>query len=211
MKTNKKSNQTASSSGKIAGAGVFTAVAASLCCITPVLALISGASGAATAFSWMEPFRPYLIGITVLVLGFAWYQKLKPRKAEEIQCACEEDEKPSFLQSKRFLAVVTVFAAMMVAFPYYSSIFYPDNKKEIIVVSASDIQTLDLKIEGMTCEACDSHVAHAAREVNGVTEAEAHHENGTAMVRFDKTKTSEDEIISSINATGYKVVDEHIK
>ena len=75
---NKKNN-------RLVGAGVLSAVAASLCCITPVLALISGASGVASTFSWMEPARPYLIGITVLVLGFAWYQKLKPRTAKEIQ------------------------------------------------------------------------------------------------------------------------------
>jgi mercuric ion transport protein len=106
-----------SESGKLAGAGVLSAIAASLCCITPVLAILSGASGAASAFSWMDPFRPYLFGITVLVLGFAWYQKLKPKTAEEIQCACEEDEKPSFWQSKMFLGIVTGFAVLMLAFP----------------------------------------------------------------------------------------------
>src|SRR5690625_7732599 len=79
---NKKNN-------RLVGAGVLSAVAASLCCITPVLALISGASGVASTFSWMEPARPYLIGITVLVLGFAWYQKLKPR-TEIGRASCRE-------------------------------------------------------------------------------------------------------------------------
>ncbi|MGC8802221.1 MAG: hypothetical protein ACP5PS_00380, partial [Bacteroidales bacterium] len=68
----------------------------------PVLALISGAGGIASLFSWLEPARPYLIVTTLLVLGFAWYQKLKPRTDEEIQCACEEDEKPPFMQTKVF-------------------------------------------------------------------------------------------------------------
>merc|ERR1711916_381589 len=66
-------------------------------------ALISGASGVASTFSWMEPARPYLIGITVLVLGFAWYQKLKPRTAEEIQCDCEEDEKKTLYADQNIL------------------------------------------------------------------------------------------------------------
>ena len=93
------------SNKKLAGAGLVTAIAASLCCITPVLALIAGTSGIASTFSWLEPFRPYLIGLTVLVLGFAWYQKLKPQLQEEIECACEDDDlpagkagKPSFWQ-----------------------------------------------------------------------------------------------------------------
>jgi len=41
---------------------------------------IAGTSGLASTFSWLEPFRPYFIGLTILVLGFAWYQKLKPKK-----------------------------------------------------------------------------------------------------------------------------------
>ena len=68
------------SENKLIGAGLLTAIAASLCCITPVLALIAGTSGIASTFSWIEPFRPYLIGLTILVLGFAWYQKLETSK-----------------------------------------------------------------------------------------------------------------------------------
>lgn len=195
-----------STSTKLAGAGILTAVAASLCCITPVLALISGAAGAASAFSWLEPFRPYLIGITVAVLGFAWYQKLRPRSAEEIECACEEDEKISFWQSKLFLGIVTVFAVLMMAFPYYGSIFYPDNKKEVVVVQQNDIQTLHLNVQGLTCSVCDDHVESAVYKVPGVINAKADFHTGTAVVKFDKSKTSTDEIIKSINATSYKVV-----
>jgi copper chaperone CopZ len=188
------------------GTGVLTAIAASLCCITPVLAVVAGSSGIASSFSWMEPARPYLIGFTVLVLGFAWYQKLKPRTAEEIECDCEEDEKPSFWQSRKFLGIVTVFAALMLTFPYYSSIFFPDNSKEVVVVNQFDIQTVELDVEGMTCEACDNHVAYAVQEVDGVLEAKADHKTGKAEVKFDKTKTNMEEIIESIDATSYQVV-----
>lgn len=196
-------------SGKtLIGTGIITAIAASLCCITPVIALLAGSSGIASTFSWMEPARPYLIGFTILVLGFAWYQKLKPRTTEEIECACDEDEKRSFWQSGKFLFIVTIFAALMLSFPYYSSVFYPDNSKEIMIVNQMDIQTIQLDVEGMTCEACDSHVAYAVREVDGVLEAKADHKTGKAEVKFDKTKTSREEIIKSIDATSYKVVNE---
>ena len=48
---------------------------------------------------------PYLIGFTILVIDFAWYQKLKPKPADEIQCDCQEDNKVSFWQSKKILGV----------------------------------------------------------------------------------------------------------
>ncbi len=200
MKT-KKSN-----AAKLAGAGIFTAIAASLCCITPVLVLISGATGTASAFSWLEPFRPYLIGITVVVLSFAWYLKLKPRTAEEIECACEEDKKSSFSQSKIFLGIVTVFAVLMMAFPYYGSVFSPDPKKEVAIVQQNDIQTLHLDVRGMTCSACDNNVENAAYQAGGVIDAKADYRTGKAVVKFDKSKTSADKIIKSIDATSYKVI-----
>ncbi|SFW32808.1 Copper chaperone CopZ [Sinomicrobium oceani] len=190
---------------KLIGAGLLAAITASLCCITPVLALIAGTSGIASTFSWLEPFRPYLIGLTILVLGFAWYQKLKPQK--EIDCECETDEKPKFIQSKKFLGIVTVFAIIMLAFPYYSSIFYPNIEMQIIVVDKSDIKTMEFKISGMTCASCEEHVNHEVNKLNGIVNSKASYENGNAIIEFDKTKTNEKEIENAINATGYKVTD----
>ena len=193
------------SDNKLIGAGLLTAITASLCCITPVLALIAGTSGIASTFSWIEPFRLYLIGLTLLVLGFAWYQKLKPRK--EIDCECETDEKPKFIQSKKFLGIVTAFAIIMLAFPYYSEIFYPKMEKQIMIVDKSDISTTEFKISGMTCASCEEHVNHEVNKLNGILDSKASYENGNAVIEIDLTKTNENEIEKTINSTGYKVTD----
>ncbi len=204
---NKKNNKTTEETDRLVGAGVFSAVAASLCCITPVLALISGTSGVATTFSWMEPARPYLIGITVLVLGFAWYQQLKPRTAEEIQCDCDEDGKKPFMQTKTFLGIVTVFAALMLAFPNYAHIFYPSHdKKEVVIVNASDIQAVTFEVNGMTCNGCASHVENDVNKLPGIVKVDAIYEEATAIVEFDQTKVNLTQIEEAINGTGYKVV-----
>lgn len=187
------------------GAGLLTAITASLCCITPVLALIAGTSGIASTFSWIEPFRPYLIGLTFLVLGFAWYQKLKPKK--EIDCDCETEEKPKFIQSKKFLGIVTVFAIVMLAFPYYSGVFYPNTEKQIIVVDKSNVEKTEFKISGMTCASCEDHLNHEVNKLSGIVNIIASYENGNAIIEFDKTKTNEAEIERAINSTGYEVTD----
>jgi len=200
-------------SKSLIGTGVFAAVTASLCCITPVLALLAGVSGMASAFSWMEPVRPYLIGVTVLVLGFAWYQKLRPRTDEEIRCACEpaysaggEDEKPKFWQTKTFLGIVTVFAALMLAFPHYAYVFYPShNNKEVVIVNASDIQTTTFNIDGMTCNGCAAHVENEVGKLPGIISVDASYREAMAKVKFDGSKVSRDQIEEAINSTGYKV------
>jgi mercuric ion transport protein len=193
------------SENKLIGAGLLTAITASLCCITPVLALIAGTSGIASTFSWIEPFRLYLIVMTILVLAFAWYQKLKPQK--EIDCECETTKKPKFIQSKKFLGIVTVFSIVMLAFPYYSKIFYPNTEKQIIVVDKSDLKKTEFKISGMTCASCEEHVNHEVNKLNGIVNSKASYENGNAIIEFDKSETNETEIEKAINSTGYKVTD----
>ncbi len=193
------------SSSKSAGAGLLVAITASLCCITPVLALISGTSGIAASFSWMEPFRPYLIGLTVLVLAFAWYQNLKPKK-NEIDCDCDEEGKEPFTQSKLFLGIVTVFAVVMLVFPHYSYIFYPDVQKDNMAVSQSPIYEISLAIDGMTCTSCEEHIDHAAMEVPGVLTAQSDFNTGEAIIKYDESTSSRQEVIDAINATGYKVI-----
>ncbi len=192
---------------KWVGAGLLAAITASLCCITPVLAVLSGVSGVAASFSWMEPARPFLITLTIGMLGFAWFKKLKPRNAEEIECACEEDEQPSFWQSKMFLGLVTIFAAGMLAFPSYSGIFFPENNaSKTIIVMENDIVEAILKVEGMTCTGCEHSVNYALTSSEGVIEASSSYETGTAFVKFDKSKISIAELAAAVeNETGYKV------
>ena len=188
---------------KLIGTGLLTAITASLCCITPVLALIAGTSGIASTFSWVEPFRPYLIGLTILILGFAWYQKLKPIK--EIDCECDTDKKPKFIQSKTFLGIVTVFAIVMLAFASYSGIFYPNTEKQITVVDESNLITTEFKIIGMTCASCEKLVNHKVNKLNGIVKSKASYENGNAIVEFDRTTTNEAEIEKAINSAGYRI------
>lgn len=190
------------SENKLLGAGLLTAFASSLCCITPVLALVAGTSGLASTFSWLEPARSYFIGLTVLVLGFTWYQKLKSKK---IDCNCETGEKPKFAQSKMFLGIVTVFAGLMLAFPMYAHIFYPKTEKHVVVIGKSNIRTVEFAISGMTCAGCEEHVNNDVNKLSGIIQATASYENGNAIIAFDNSKTSTAEIEKAINSTGYSV------
>lgn len=188
---------------RVISVGLFTAIAASLCCITPVLALIAGSSGIVSTFSLIEPFRPFLIGFSILLLGFAWYQKLKPQKTDE--CGCETNTKPKFIHSKSFLGLITIFAAVMIAFPYYSGMFYPKNEKEIIIVDKATIREVEVKIKGMTCAACEEHVKHEVDKLAGIISAEISYANRNAIIKFDTSKTNAKAIEEAVKATGYKV------
>jgi copper chaperone CopZ len=184
------------------GLAILTAITASLCCITPVLAIIAGIGGTASAFSWLEPFRPYLIGITVGILAFAWYQKL--RKSKSMNCDCVGEKKP-FLQTKKFLGIVTFFAGILLAFPNFSYILYPNNQTKVLQVNQKNLESAKFNIIGMTCKGCEVHITHAVNKLDGIQSVKASYQKGQAIVQFDNTKTNKDEIAHAINVTGYKV------
>ena len=187
----------------LTGTSLLTAISASLCCITPVLALISGSSGLASSFSWLEPARPYLLGTTAIVLAFAWFQKLKSIPVDD--CGCEVETKPPFMQTKTFLGIVTVFAIVMMAFPYYSGIFYGNSNsgKEVIIVQSDNVAESTFEIEGMTCQGCEEHIKHAINQLEGVIEVNSSYDNGNAIVKYDKSIVTIQNIQSAIDSTSY--------
>lgn len=194
------------SSGTFTSAGLVSAFAASLCCIAPVIALLAGSGSIAANFSWIEPARPYLIGLSIAVLAFAWYLKLKPAKSNETDCNCDTPKKASFIQSKTFLAIVTAFAILMMTFPLYAKVFYPNPKTQSTIVAVADNkQQVKFTIEGMTCESCEEHVNKKLSEVPGVLSYTTSYASQYSLVSFDKLKVDVKSIEEAINKTGYKV------
>ncbi len=197
-------------------AGLLAAIAASLCCITPVLAVLGGLSGIASTFSWLDPLRPYLIGFTSIVLGYAFYNAYKPKMEDDVECACEpahpaggDDESPAkknFLNSKAFLWIVTGVSILMFTFPSYSHIFFPDTNKNIVVVNENNIVDVKLYIQGMTCTGCEESVEYTLRNQGGVLSAVSSYETGIANVKYDRSEVKPEQLAQAIeDKVGYKV------
>lgn len=191
----------------VTGVGIFAAIAASLCCITPVLALLAGASGAASSLSWLEPARPYLIGLAIAALGFAWYKSLSNKR----NAACGPDgtckvKKKSFLASITFLVIITIAAIALIAFPYYANIFYPKPQTQnVAVIESNNIQSASLTIKGMSCKACETEVNNELHKVPGVIDAQTFYNKRKSIVKYDKSKATVEQLKNAVAQAGYKV------
>ena len=193
------------SSGTVIGTSLLSAIAASLCCITPVIALLAGSSSIAANFSWLEPARPYLIGLSIAVLAFAWYQQLKPSKNNIVNCDCETQKAP-FLQSKLFLGIVTIFSLIMITFPLYARVFYPNPDSKVAVGSISKLEKqATFTIKGMSCQSCEAEINNELSKVSGVMAYTTSYAKGISLVTYDASKVSEAMIAKAINTTGYTV------
>ncbi len=208
---NSKSNKKKGTGKGVATTGIFAALAASSCCIPPVIAAVAGIGGISSSLSWMEPLRPWLIGLAVIAIGYAWYAHFKPATADD--CGCAIDDKPKWYQTKGYLVGITVFAAVSMAFPYYSGIFFTNAAaNKTIVVDEKDVARGSLSIEGMTCTGCERHVDQVLNGNAGVVEAGSSYKKEMATVKFDRSKTSIDKLARVLEKeTGYKVTNKKVK
>jgi P-type Cu+ transporter len=73
------------------------------------------------------------------------------------------------------------------------------------------MQKITLKIQGMTCASCAKLNESAISNFNGVKEVTVSIATNKALVEFDETKTSMEEIIKAIEKAGYKAQEDDNK
>ncbi len=108
---------TTTGSGWLGVGALLAAAGASVCCVLPVVVAFAGVGSAAFG-AMFEPYRPYMIGATVLLLGFAFYRAYRPQQAECApgeSCAVPENRR----RQRLLLWIVAVVAVLLLTFPYY--------------------------------------------------------------------------------------------
>jgi len=191
------------SNNKVIFTGLFAAIASSSCCIAPMISLLAGFSGISSSLSWVEPFRYYLIILAIASIGYSWYAYFKADSEDECEC---EIEKSKFYQTKGFLIGMTIFAFLSILFPYYTAIFYPDDKVNSEIHNVVSLNKDTIKIEGMTCIGCQQQVNSTINKLQGIFSVKTSYDLGNVIVEFDEEQTTYDDVINAINSTGYKAI-----
>ena len=111
---------TAHSAGKWSLIGaVLSGVAATACCVLPLVLVALGGNGAwASRLAVLGAYRPLFVALTVVLLGFAFYRAYRPARAES--CAAEGSCRilPSGGPSRIAMWIVSPPLLALVAFPY---------------------------------------------------------------------------------------------
>ena len=109
MKTSKE--------GLTLAGSIVAAIAASACCIGPVVLALAGLGGAAFTMK-LQPYRPWFIGLTVVMLGAAFF--FVYRRPAEQACGTDETCTPSSRRGMKIvLWAVTLMALAALALPLY--------------------------------------------------------------------------------------------
>ena len=89
------------------GSSFLTVIAPKFCCwSSAVTALGAGSS----YLAWVYPLRPYLWGLSFLMVGVSFYQAYKPAKNS---CAACAEKKTPMLRSKTFTWIVALLVLVM--------------------------------------------------------------------------------------------------
>ena len=97
-------------------AGVLGAIAASSCCVLPLLFVSLGVSGAWIGnLTALAPYQPYILALTVAVLGYGFYSVYwRPRQA----CSDGTCERPLPSRNVKLgLWLGTILVAVALIFP----------------------------------------------------------------------------------------------
>lgn len=192
--------------GKLAlGASVLSAIAASLCCIGPLVSLLLGLGGFAAA-SVLAKWRPLFLVASLASLALAWYltyRKPKTQCSSGASCAA----RPARNWNKVVLWVATVAVIVTTAFPIYSGAI-ARWLQAVRPAESSDhgepVATLKVRIPSMDCAACAASIQGKLQRESGVESAKVSFDTKDAVVQYDPQKTSPRRIIKAINQTGFK-------
>lgn len=195
------------------GGAVAAAVAASACCVGPLLFVVLGlgAFGAAAA---LEAARPYFLSAAVLLLAFGFYRAYL-RRAE----ACTPDGQCATSKAGRLSRMglwVATAAVLAFAFsPYYAGALAnrlrparppaaesPDARQAAPPTASPARATF--KVTGMTCASCEPTIRIALERTPGVRSAEVSYGRGEAVVEYDPGAVTPEKLRDAINETGYK-------
>jgi len=68
------------------------------------------------------------------------------------------------------------------------------------------MQSIKLKIDGMTCVSCENRISRKLQSTNGIVSAKVSYSSGSADITYDDNKISLEEIIGAIEELDYKAV-----
>ncbi len=186
----------------IAGA-VVAALAASSCCIGPLLLAVLGVGGAG-AFATLAGYRPYILGVTAVLLAGGFYLTYrKPRAAVGDACGCDKPRANRAGKIGLWIAsgFVVLFAA---APPILGAIAERTATKPIAGASDVVLAKAVLHVEGMDCQACSVHARKELAKVGGFHDLALDVPNQTLTLTFEPAPGRPDAYVKSLKDLGYE-------
>ena len=175
--------------------GVFAGLAASLCCIGPLLSLSLGL-GSFAASAWFAQWRPVLLAFTFVLLGLAWWLTYRRPKAD---CADGTCVQPPGKAARISLWLGTLVALGSAVYPSLPAANHQITTREGRVGDAK----LSVLIPSMDCPPCAAGIEASLRRAPGVKQAMVNYDTKAAVLVYDPSVTDREQLLALIAASGF--------
>lgn len=182
---------------KVVKYGILGAFAAMLCCVGPLVPILLGL-GSATALFGLDRYKPWFIGLGLLILALAsWFTVRKQNRCCAVRSA-----------ARNVKTVTTIFgigigAYLLLQFAVVPALSSIASSKVAAAHGNANQETgaqeveVSLRIEGMTCAGCAVGVEAAFLEVPGVSSAKVDWKTEKAIVRIDPEKARAEDLLNA--------------
>jgi copper chaperone CopZ len=186
-----------------AAGSVVSAVVASACCWLPLLLLAFGLSAAGVSAAF-ERVRPFFLLTTAVLLGTGFYFAYFRTEACVLGSGCPIPNPKLRRFNRTMLWVAAVVVAAVALYPNYVGLLL-GNPDQVAAVDNGGLQSLALKVQGMTCEACATHIERELEKVPRVKQATVRYAERRALVTFDQFfPPSHNALFEAVKKAGYE-------
>lgn len=182
------------------GGAVISAIAASICCVGPLVLLALGVSGAWIGnLTTLEPYRPIFLTITLVFLGFAFYSIYRKPKTES--CAVEKPcASPGTKRMyKAILWIITILIFWLLIFPYLVPYVFAGSQTD----EKTPTEQVVLVVRNMTCATCTVVVRKSLTKLEGVKDVKVTLNPPEAVVVLYPEKIKIEDLIKATSNAGF--------
>ena len=184
------------------GAALLAAAGSSACCWLPLGLALAGVSVAGVG-STFEMLRPYLVGVSSLLLLVSFYLLfVRPRRCEPgAECAIAPGRTTGLQRALFGGALVACLG--FVFFPNYGLGLLTTEKEGLSQSAGSPGDVRVFEVSGMTCAGCAAGLSANLSEIPGVLAVEVDYESSRAWLRIP-TQAGDTAVLEAIAQAGFE-------
>lgn len=184
------------------GGALLAALAASSCCLGPLVLAALGVGGAGASAA-VSAYRPYLLAGTAVLLGAGFYFTYrKPRVAPGDACGCE---RPRASRAARIgLWVAAAIVLLVAAAPPLLARWAESRRPAASVATDANLAKVRIGVQGIDCEACAAPLRTALAKVGGFRDLELDIPKQAIRVTYEPAPGRLAAYVTAINDLGYE-------
>lgn len=172
-------------------AAFFGGMLALICCLTPAVAVLFGLGGGALALG-LGRFQLLFVLLGAAILAGAIFWAIYRRN----QCCTTKN------RWKDVGMAMLILAAGGASFAAFNYVVIPivasfSNRAAEVVVRSGSTRTINVNVEGMTCESCSVLIKQTLIRVPGVASVEIDFNKKTAVIEYDRRTISAEQILET--------------